>query len=592
MTSRPPKLLWKIWLSTSVALTALFGVTGVILQRQTLETAGRGLQEEVEASFLAYESLWRSRSETLAAIAFVLSNMAEVRAAFGTGHRATIRDTAGEIWLKISDQLRETAFLAVSDPAGTTVASLDTASPGPIPAQWPAVREARNQFPKQVSGFAVIESDLYQLVLSPVYVDSVRGPVLINVLITGFKVNHLVAQRLKESTAGSEFLFLSGSRVFASTLNDRATKALARASEAAANRISDGVREHVPLRSELVGLDGKQVGHLVILRSLDDARDRIRGLQRNLLLLWLIAIAAGLCLTYALARRIVKPIETFDRAATEVARQNYDFRLPVAGQDELGRLAATFNSMCASLQSARQELIRQERISTIGRMATSIVHDLRNPLAAIYGGAEMMVDTDLTTPQMKRVAANIYQASRRIQEMLQDLLQIHRGKPGEIEMCRLAEVVEAATDALRSAAESQKVELAIRIPDDIELPLDRSRIERVFFNLFGNALEMLPDGGGIMATARLAADDVLIEVSDSGPGISPQIRDRLFQPFVSHGKRTGLGLGLALARQTVLDHGGDMWIDSAPGGARFHIRLPKAREESGTSFSLSSSRTE
>ncbi len=78
-------------------------------------------------------------------------------------------------------------------------------------------------------------------------------------------------------------------------------------------------------------------------------------------------------------------------------------------------LGATFNSMCASVQSARQELIRQERISTIGRMASSIVHDLRNQLASIYGGAEMMVDTDLSQAQVKRVAANIYKSSRRIQ---------------------------------------------------------------------------------------------------------------------------------------------------------------------------------
>src|SRR6202044_2596297 len=102
-------------------------------------------------------------------------------------------------------------------------------------------------------------------------------------------------------------------------------------------------------------------------------------------------------------------------------------------------LAEAFNTMCASIQDAQHELIRQERIMTIGRLSSSIVHDLRNPLAAIYGGAEMLVDGNLAPAHVKRLAANIYHASQRIQEMLQDLLNISRGKSGTPEPCRLAE---------------------------------------------------------------------------------------------------------------------------------------------------------
>ena len=90
------------------------------------------------------------------------------------------------------------------------------------------------------------------------------------------------------------------------------------------------------------------------------------------------------------------------------------------GEDELGRLAAAFNAMCGSIQNARQNLIRQERIATIGRMSTSIVHDLRNPLAAIYGGAEMLVDGGLSPAQVQRLSGNIYRSSRRMQQMLQE----------------------------------------------------------------------------------------------------------------------------------------------------------------------------
>ena len=270
-------------------------------------------------------------------------------------------------------------------------------------------------------------------------------------------------------------------------------------------------------------------------------------------------------------------MEQLDRAAAEVARQNYAIQLPVGGEDELGRLARTFNNMCASIRQAQQDLIRQERISTIGRLSGSIVHDLRNPLAAIYGGAEMLVDTELPPAHVKRLAGNIYRASRRMQELLQDLLNVSRGKTSAPEVCRLREVAAAACEMLATAAEQQGVTLVLEIPAGIEVPLERSRVERTFSNLIGNALEAMNGPGEVRLTADVQDGAAIVHVEDTGPGVAPEIRTQLFQPFVSAGKRNGLGLGLALSRQTILDHGGDMWVDSPPGrGARFSFRLPGA----------------
>jgi signal transduction histidine kinase len=114
------------------------------------------------------------------------------------------------------------------------------------------------------------------------------------------------------------------------------------------------------------------------------------------------------------------------------------------------------------------------------------------------------------------------------------------------------------------------------VPGGIEIPLLRSRMERVFLNLITNALEAMPKGGKIYIGARQTDNSVLIEVEDTGPGIPCGIRNRLFEPFVTAGKDHGLGLGLALSRQTVLDHGGDMWTEPAS-GARFVVRLPLER---------------
>jgi signal transduction histidine kinase len=560
-------LLWKILLSTSVAITLLFALTGIIVQRNALGTTSRTLEDEVGASFQAYESLWKARADLLGRVSLILSRMSDVRAAFGTDP-ATIRDS--ELWNNLS---YENAVFLVTDARGKFIASLGL-PPDPSFCQDPdVVRTAARKFPKQASGFLRCGKHLYQTVFTPVYVENT----LQNVLVAVYDVDDLVAQKLKEATGGSEFIFYSGGEVTTSTLSPGASRRViaSLAVHPPPERASDGVIAYAARQKPLLDLDGQPIGQLWILRSFEVARERLADLRRNFILLWLAAIALGLGLTYVLARRIVEPVKELDRAATEVAQQNYAHRVRVASQDELGRLAGTFNAMCASIQQARQELIRQERISTIGRLSSSIVHDLRNPLAAVYGGAEMLVDSELTAPQVKRLAANIYRASRRIRELLQDLLNVSRGSAGGAEMCRLKEVAAAGCEALLPAAESQRVRLENRIPQEIELPLERNRMERVFSNLVGNALEVMPDGGRILISAALEDGFVVTEVRDTGPGIAPKIRDTLFEPFVSAGKKNGLGLGLALSRQTVLDHGGDMSAESEPGhGACFRLRLP------------------
>ena len=214
----------------------------------------------------------------------------------------------------------------------------------------------------------------------------------------------------------------------------------------------------------------------------------------------------------------MEPIKQLDRAAAEVARQNYTISVEVRSEDEMGRLARTFNNMCESIRQAREDLIRQERISTIGRLSGSIVHDLRNPLAAIYGGSEMLVDADLPPAHVKRLAGNIYRASRRIQELLQDLLNVSRGKSLPSELCRLREVAAAACDSLAASAEAQRVHVTISIAPEIELPLERSRMERAFVNLIGNAIEAMPDGGEIVISAVPDRRLCCVQVAGQWPG--------------------------------------------------------------------------
>jgi signal transduction histidine kinase len=388
-------------------------------------------------------------------------------------------------------------------------------------------------------------------------------------------VDEGVAQRLKTSTGGSEYVFVSQDRVITSTLSAAATASITPAllKNPGASEISD----FLALSRPLLDVSGVPVGQLFILRSFAGARQRLSTLRLQIIGLWLLALVAGLAVMYLVARKIMQPVAELDRAAAEIAKQNYDYHIKVTSQDELGRLAETFQSMCESIRKAREELIRRERISTIGQLSVSIVHDLRNPLAAIYAGSEMLVDSRLPEEQTRRLAKNIYRASRGIQDMLQQLLNVARGKSDAGEMCALREVVSAAWATVSPTAEARKVQLVDEVALDIECPMERARMERVFANLFENAIDAMRSGGRISIRSQADKDSIVVRVEDTGPGISPAVRTRLFQPFVTAGKKNGLGLGLALSRQTLLDHGGDMWVDGNGPGARFCLRLPKHR---------------
>jgi signal transduction histidine kinase len=549
-------LLWKILLSTSIAITILLALTGWFVQDQVFRSMSDNLQNEIQGSFRAYESLWQARAGTLRSVSLVLSNMSDVRAAFSTNDRLTIRDTAGEIWSKISPT---TGLFLVTDPQGNVIASLGGGQD--LGNRLPAVREAAHNFPEQTTGFVWQKGRLYQMVITPVYVEN--G--LIDVLAAGYLVDGRVAAELKAQTGESDFVFLANGKPVASTLDAGATA-----------QVVAGRNRYAVIGSPLLDMHGAPVGEILIVKSFDAARRRMATLQNNLILTWLAAILAGLIGSYLLARRILEPVKELDRAAAMIARQEYETLVPHAGNDELGRLANSFNVMSRSIRSAREELIRQERIATIGRLATSIVHDLRNPLAAIYGGAEMMMDGQLNESQLKRLAANIYRSSRAIKDLLQELVDVSRRRTPPAEICHLRDVVGAAAEVQAANAEACGVEVSIDVRDDLEAPMDRARMERVFQNLIGNAVEVMPNGGRVTITAEPMGEAVLIRVEDTGPGIPDDVRTRLFEPFTTSGKKNGLGLGLALSRQTVLDHGGDLWADEEmQNGARFWVRIPR-----------------
>jgi signal transduction histidine kinase len=219
--------------------------------------------------------------------------------------------------------------------------------------------------------------------------------------------------------------------------------------------------------------------------------------------------------------------------------------------------------------AARSESWR-EGIFKVGWLSTSVVHDLRNPLGTIYAGAEMLMDPDTTPAQVKRLAANIRSAAGRMRELLTDVVSVARGSESVVEICDIRAVIRAAL----AVADMPGIQIVFDAPDAIKAALVRFQMERVFVNLIINSMEAMPAGGTVRIVARSSDNFLLVEFEDDGPGIPSEICDRLFEPFVTARKENGLGLGLAFCRQTILEHGGEIWSQPVAKGARFIIRLP------------------
>src|SRR6202163_1559951 len=188
----------------------------------------------------------------------------------------------------------------------------------------PMVRVARAHFPKQARGFVQKTDQLFQVVITPVYVQSAGGPALLNVLVAGYKVDAGVAQRLKDSTGGSEYVFVSHGRVVTSTLSPEATAGILPqlTNDPSASEMSD----YLALPSPLLDISGAPAGQLFILRSFAGARQRLAGLRRQMFALWLLALVAALAVTYLVAHKIMQPVAELDRAAAEISKQNFDYQ--------------------------------------------------------------------------------------------------------------------------------------------------------------------------------------------------------------------------------------------------------------------------
>lgn len=224
-----------------------------------------------------------------------------------------------------------------------------------------------------------------------------------------------------------------------------------------------------------------------------------------------------------------------------------------------------------------EEKERAKNLAAIGQLASTIIHDLKNPISAIIGCVELMgAQSERNPPPMERIGNIIRNQANRCITMVEELLSVARGeKRFRFEIMTLGEVLEEIASMLELETQRRKVRLETDFAYQGRVRVDRQKLMRVIFNLTNNALEVLKEGGKIKISTRpLDATWMEIAITDNGPGVPADIAKSLFQPFATFGKAKGTGLGLYISREIIKDHGGHIELDASyRDGARFCIRL-------------------
>ncbi|MBV9104406.1 MAG: cyclic nucleotide-binding domain-containing protein [Verrucomicrobia bacterium] len=223
-----------------------------------------------------------------------------------------------------------------------------------------------------------------------------------------------------------------------------------------------------------------------------------------------------------------------------------------------------------------EQLLQNERLTLLGSMVGSIVHDLKNPISAILSSVDYLEKT-APSDSVRQLAEIIQSSALGIIEMSEELLGFARGKvnlrPRVTSVRRLMELLEKE---ILNQIRNTQVRLMLQVIDADDLILDEARFTRCLANIVKNAKEALGDQGTITIRFREAGSELRVSISDNGPGVPESIRSRIFEPFVSYGKKYGTGLGMAIAKSTVDAHGGRIWLESEMGkGTTFHVVLPK-----------------
>ncbi|MEW6440957.1 MAG: hybrid sensor histidine kinase/response regulator, partial [bacterium] len=235
------------------------------------------------------------------------------------------------------------------------------------------------------------------------------------------------------------------------------------------------------------------------------------------------------------------------------------------------------------LRKAQEEFVRFERLSTVGKMANMIVHDIKNPLTSVLGLTDMLLASRVESEEKKiHYYRMIRTEAERILRMVREILEYVRGDGPRIDLvtCSVEAFVRQVAQEIEQYLEGSNVRLRLVNRGSGQVRLDPERFKRVFHNLAANAREAMPEGGDLILSVDCEEDSLLFRVADTGAGIPEALRETIFEPFFTQGKQHGSGLGLTIVKRLVEAHHGRVDLESSgAAGTTFCIRLSLDRPE-------------
>jgi signal transduction histidine kinase/CheY-like chemotaxis protein len=444
-----------------------------------------------------------------------------------------------------------------------------------------------------------VSSRLFDIVSIPVNV----GDHVVGVLSIGTEIGDTVAHEFQQLTRSQIALFTHG-RVAASTLSnlpmhDQFIAALGNSFPI------DGKPEQVLLGGEhFLAMAGRfsslshdeRLGY-VLYSSYEQPLAALRATQHVLSLLGLSVIVLSTTVVWGLIGRITEPLRQLREVAERVGHGDFSQRVDIETSDECGELATAFNQMTGNLKasldelektvenlkSTKAQLTQSEKLSVIGEFVAGVAHELNNPLASVYGFAQMLQRPDAVTGEKQgHYLDRILRESQRCHKIVQNLLGFARQSAPERKHVNLNDLVRSSLEILQYQLRTSNIEVVTDLDErPADVVGDAHQLQQVFVNIINNARQAMESHGssGMLRIASNFHDgQARVTLTDNGPGISPENLGKIFTPFFTTkevGKGTGLGLSLCFG--IVSEHGGHLSVSSGPGlGATFLVELPLA----------------
>ncbi|MDU2063458.1 MAG: ATP-binding protein [Sporomusaceae bacterium] len=349
-------------------------------------------------------------------------------------------------------------------------------------------------------------------------------------------------------------------------------------------RIQEGllVRGSIMNAMEPIRRDGQIIGYIWANELTSDIMNQIADMKRQIYLLILISLLLALTAIFFLVHRFSKDIET---VVAGVGDLSHDLSQPLPTlPGEVGVIAAAVNSMAGELAEKKQreaQVQAAERMAAVGEVAAGLAHEIRNPLMAIKGFAQL-IHEGITETEQEEYAAIIVRETDRLNRLVEELLCLSRPSAASVEPVLVREALEDTLSLIAAKASKRQIVISDQIPTDLPLVLvEPERLKQVFLNLLLNAVQAIGQQGTIEITAGLGqnSSEVAVCIKDTGRGIASEDFTKIFDPFFTT-KPNGTGLGLSVARRLVENWGGQVDVESIDGeGSSFTLTLPVAGDE-------------